>query len=317
MSGITVLIILVLVIFLTWYIAYSFYKKRSERFIEAFLDSNNSINILATTQSITMINKTGLDFFGYNSLNSFLASHSDISDLFLPDDKCIDKYTHGKNWIEIIEKTNNKRVKVKILSKIDMLNHYFHIKISKMQDSKEYILAFSDITEIELEKAAIKKSAELDPLTNIYNRVKLNEMFLSIFFNARKYNKVLTLILFDIDHFKHINDEYGHNIGDRVLQELTGLIRGLLREDEDIFARWGGEEFIVLLQDVPLSETIALASRLRKEIENYSFEVVEKITCSFGVTQFTQGDTQSLFFERVDEALYEAKENGRNQVVTK
>jgi len=316
MFNITTLAMLLLAVFFGWYISYIFYKKRSKKFIQAFLDSHNSITILSNSKSITMVNKAGLEFFGYGSLNSFLASHIDISDLFIADDKCIDKYTYGKNWIEIVEKSKKKRVKVKILSKIDMLNHYFHIKVSKMQDSKEYILSFSDITEIELEKSEIKKSAELDPLTKIYNRVKLNEMFTSIFFNTKKYNQTLTLILFDIDHFKHINDEYGHNVGDRVLQELTGLIRGLLREG-DIFARWGGEEFVLLLQGTPLTQTTALASRLRKAIENYSFDVVENVTCSFGVTQFSQGDTQSLFFERVDEALYEAKENGRNQVVTK
>jgi len=299
-----------------WIILYFYYQQGNRKFIKSFLDSHNNITVLSTNKSIKMVNKSGLDLFGHQSLESFLTSHSDISDLFLQDDNCIDKYTYGKNWIEMVEKSKNKRVKVKILSKIDMLNHYFYIKVSKITNSKKYILTFSDITEIELEKFEIQRSAELDPLTKIYNRVKLNEMFTSIFFNTKKYNQTLTLILFDIDHFKGINDEHGHNVGDRVLQELTGLIRGLLKED-DIFARWGGEEFVLLLQDKSLQVTTKLASHLRLEIEKYTFDVVDRVTCSFGVTQFTQGDTQSLFFERVDEALYEAKENGRNQVVTK
>jgi len=312
---ITVLIIIVSFL-IGWVIAYFYYQKYNSKTIKSFLDSNNNIIVLATTKSIKMVNKSGLELFGYHSLKSFLTTHSDISDLFLQDDNCIDKYTYGKNWIEIIEKTKSKKVKVKILSKIDMLDHYFYIKVSKILKSQEYILTFSDITEIELEKFEIQKNAELDPLTKIYNRVKLNEMFSNIFFNTKKYNHTLTLILFDIDHFKYINDRYGHNIGDRVLQELTGLIRGLL-DDNDIFARWGGEEFVILLQETSLIKTSKLASRIRLEIEKYTFDVVDRVTCSFGVTEFNQGDTQTLFFERVDEALYEAKENGRNQVVTK
>ena len=185
-----------------------------------------------------------------------------------------------------------------------------------MKDSKEYLLTFNDITKLERDKNNIQKLAELDPLTQIYNRVKLNEMFSSIFFNAKKYNTIVTMILFDIDHFKQINDNYGHNVGDKVLKELSSLVRGLLRDD-DIFARWGGEEFVVVLEGISLQEMTKLASRLREEIDKFPFDVVEHITCSFGVTQFNQSDTESLFFERVDEALYEAKESGRNRVVTK
>ena len=185
-----------------------------------------------------------------------------------------------------------------------------------MKNSKEYLLTFNDITKLEQDKTNIKKLAEFDPLTQIYNRVKLNEMFQGIFFNAKKYNTIVTIILFDIDHFKHINDNYGHNVGDKVLRELSSLVRGLLRE-EDIFARWGGEEFVIVLEETSLKETEKLASRLRAEIEKFHFDVVEDITCSFGVTQFTQRDTESIFFERVDKALYEAKERGRNRVIVK
>jgi len=316
----TYTIALLFVTFLGTYI-YSKYicKQELKGFINSFLDSQQSITVVYNTKGLNLINKAGLEFFGYDSLPSLLASHSDIVDFFIEEEKCVSKYTYGKNWVESIyndKKNRNNTVKVKIFSKKDELDYYFYLKISKMKDRKEYLLTFNDITKLERDKNNIKKLAELDPLTQIYNRVKLNEMFRGIFFNAKKYNSVVTMILFDIDHFKQINDNYGHNVGDKVLKELSSLIRGLLRKD-DIFARWGGEEFVVVLQNISLTETTKLASRLREEIDKFHFDVVEHVTCSFGVTQFTQRDTESLFFERVDEALYEAKERGRNRVVVK
>ncbi len=314
-----VLIIVLVSIFGTWIVSYLMLKKSLQKYLQLFLDSHHDMVFLYDDKGLKLINKVGLTFFGYKTLQNFLSEHNDVSDFFIEERGCIDKYTYGKNWIETIVgdvKNKNNRVKVKIFSKKDNFEYYFYIKISKLINSNEYLLFFNDITKLEYEKTLIKKSAELDPLTKIYNRVKLNEMFVSIFFNANKYNHIITMILFDIDHFKRINDNFGHNVGDKVLQELAGLIRGLLREG-DIFARWGGEEFVIVLQNISLEQTTKLASRLRAEIEKYSFDVVENVTCSFGVTEFSHDDKQAEFFERVDEALYEAKENGRNRVVTK
>ena len=313
-------IALLFVTFLGTYL-YSKYRcnQKSKEFINSFLDSQQSITAIYDKKGLKFINKAGLKFFGYDSLASLLASHADIVDFFIEEEGCMSKYTYGKNWVESVytnEKIKNNTIKVKVFSKKDKMDYYFYLKISKRKDSKEYLLSFNDITKLEQDKSKIKKLAERDPLTQIYNRVKLNEMCRSIFFNAKKYNSPVTMILFDIDHFKKINDEYGHSIGDKVLRELSSLVRGLLRE-EDIFARWGGEEFVIVLEMTSLSETKTLASRLRDEIDKYNFDVVGHVTCSFGVTQFSPRDTESLFFERVDEALYEAKERGRNRVIVK
>ena len=319
MAILDVLIIVLVSVLGTWVVSYFILKNSLKKYLQLFLDSHHDIVFLYDDKGLKLINKVGLNFFGYKKLEDFLSVHSDVSDFFIEERGCIDKYTYGKHWIEtIVQDVKNKdnRVKVKIFSEKENFEYYFYIKISKLINTNEYLLFFNDITKLEYEKSGIKKSAELDPLTKIYNRVKLNEMFVNIFFNANKYNHVITMILFDIDHFKRINDDFGHNVGDKVLQELAGLIRGLLR-DGDIFARWGGEEFVIVLQNISLEQTTKLASRLRSEIEKYSFAVVENVTCSFGVTEFSHNDRQEEFFERVDEALYEAKESGRNRVVTK
>jgi diguanylate cyclase (GGDEF)-like protein len=285
--------------------------------------------ILVNSQNITMINEKGLKVFGYESLKSFQLSYVNISDFFLEnnmeneeDDErkgralYIDRYTYGKKWIETVSKRKQTLVKVKVFSKEDMFEHYYQIRVSSLSNGNNYSLFFTDITQLESKRLKTKDVAEYDPLTKIYNRVKINEVLKNLAYNVKKHNHDLTLILFDIDHFKRVNDDYGHNAGDSVLVELSSLVKGLLRNG-DIFARWGGEEFIVLLQNTSLQESAKLASRLRYEIEKFHFNIVGKLTCSFGVTKFRAGDTEPIFFERVDEALYEAKDRGRNQVVSK
>ena len=305
-----------------------YYKNRLKNVIQQFLNSHDNIIILVNSQTISMINNAGLRVFGYQSLKSFRLSHADISDFFIDNDRdnkgydrdkeieYIDKYTHGKKWVEIMSKKKKTQVRVKIFSKEDNLDHYYQIRISKLNSGNNYSLFFTDITELEVNRISIKHDAELDPLTKIFNRVKVNEVFEKFAYNVKKHNHDLTLILFDIDHFKRVNDDYGHNAGDSVLKELSSLVKSLVR-DGDIFARWGGEEFVVLLQNTSVQESTNLASRLRHEIENFHFDIVKNITCSFGVTKFRAGDTEMKFFERVDEALYEAKDKGRNQVITK
>jgi len=319
MTDTYILIIVMGVIVLTLIFLYFIFRSRSQKIEEQFLDSQENINIVYKSKSIKFVNKAGLLFFGHTSLESFLLEYSDISDVFLEEDGYIYKHTYGQNWVQSIYKDihiKDNRVKIKTLSQIDGLYYSFYIQISKMFNVNEYLLSFYDITTLEREKETYKKNSELDPLTKAYNRVKLNEMFDSLFFNAKKYEKPLSMILLDIDDFKIINDTYGHNVGDKVLQEISGLIRDIL-DSQGIFARWGGEEFIFILEDTPLVEATKLASRIRATIDRYSFEIVKHVTCSFGVTQFTQDDQAIDFFERVDKALYEAKANGKNQVVRK
>jgi diguanylate cyclase (GGDEF)-like protein len=120
--------------------------------------------------------------------------------------------------------------------------------------------------------------------------------------------------MFDIDHFKEINDGYGHAVGDEVLVELSGLVRRNIRS-ADLFARWGGEEFMVLLPHTDLGGAASMAEKLRESVETHSFPGVARVTCSFGVAGFTEIDDATVILKRVDDALYEAKETGRNRVV--
>ena len=120
--------------------------------------------------------------------------------------------------------------------------------------------------------------------------------------------------MLDIDHFKNVNDTYGHDVGDSVLVEMSVLIKGHIR-NLDSLSRWGGEEFIILCPQTGLKEAKELGEKLRLLIEQYEFKTAKSITSSFGVTTFKADDDQSQALKRLDNALYLAKEKGRNCVI--
>lgn len=154
--------------------------------------------------------------------------------------------------------------------------------------------------------------AVTDPLTQIYNRLKFNNALDIEIQRATRHKRIFSLMMFDIDHFKDVNDSFGHEVGDETLKTLTNIVSRHVRVT-DTFARWGGEEFVILVVETPAEGGRMFAEKLRKEIEETSFGIAGKITCSFGVTQFKVTDDITSIIKRVDEALYEAKKTGRNR----
>ena len=159
----------------------------------------------------------------------------------------------------------------------------------------------------------VKKIAAYDALTKIYNRYGLKHAVLDSIGDYREYEKDISVIFFDIDHFKKVNDTHGHDAGDDVLENLAALLSSHIRGD-DIFARWGGEEFIIVVPQTPLNAATKLAEKLRLIVEEYDFVTPQHITCSFGVAQLLEGEDEIKLLKRVDELLYEAKDSGRNCV---
>ena len=182
------------------------------------------------------------------------------------------------------------------------------------EDEIKYFVSTSqDITQrIELE-SQLKRLATVDSLTDVYNRYKMNEEIQSEFTRAHRYGGDFALLMFDIDYFKKVNDTYGHDVGDYVLQSLSKIIQENIRET-DKFGRWGGEEFMLLAPHCGKEVACALAGKLRATIEAYVFEKVGTITVSIGVSVFEKSDSKEIILKRVDMALYEAKADGRNRV---
>ncbi len=162
----------------------------------------------------------------------------------------------------------------------------------------------------------VKMLSITDELTKIFNRKKLNQTITEEMNRAKRYNEKFSIIMFDIDHFKKINDNFGHEIGDEVLKNIAKIVGSQLRIT-DIFGRWGGEEFIIISPKTQKEEATYLAERIRISIKEFAFPIVRNVTCSLGVTEWTEKDDEKSLLKRVDDALYEAKESGRNRVVVK
>lgn len=167
--------------------------------------------------------------------------------------------------------------------------------------------------ELQVSLVELDRLAGTDKLTGAWNRRRLEEAVNSEMDRLKRYDHPLCLLVLDIDLFKHVNDHYGHGVGDQLLLELAAQIRPALRA-ADSLTRWGGEEFVVLCPDTTLSTATVLAERLRKKIAGMNFPVAQKITISIGVAECMPGETWEQWFHRADAALFRAKALNRNQV---
>lgn len=161
----------------------------------------------------------------------------------------------------------------------------------------------------------LKKMVNTDELTGAYTRAKFNKDIRKFIIRSRSSGSPFSIVIFDIDDFKHINDTYGHLAGDKILIKIVEIAAANKRTG-DILTRWGGEEFALLLPETRCSFAVKFAERLRKAIADSDFGLGEKVTCSFGVTEFRIGDTQSTLFKRADNLLYTAKSVGKDTVIT-
>lgn len=156
--------------------------------------------------------------------------------------------------------------------------------------------------------------ATTDSLTGIMNRYRIEHLVQVSLANAKRYGHAFSLILFDIDHFKRVNDTYGHEEGDRILKTLVNSVESCLREGDQL-GRWGGEEFLVLVPGTGLGGVVELAERMRARVEATDFDLHDPVTVSLGVTEWFPGDSFKTLLVRADGAMYQAKEDGRNRVV--
>ncbi len=185
-----------------------------------------------------------------------------------------------------------------------------------MEVIKERGQELSKINEKLIQKTAnLEKKASTDFLTQLNNRRKFDSIIEYEIKQIKRYNdRDLSVILMDIDGFKYINDTFGHDVGDKILQEIAKIIKLSLRES-DIGCRWGGEEFAAALSETNIEDALMVAEKLRITIENHLFINDLRLTCSFGLAQYHTNDNYPALFKRADEALYKAKNTGKNKVV--
>jgi diguanylate cyclase (GGDEF)-like protein len=167
--------------------------------------------------------------------------------------------------------------------------------------------------ELRREQERLKVVSTTDPLTKLKNRHRMDEVFENEALKTEKEGEPLSVILLDIDHFKNVNDVYGHNVGDTFLQEIAGVLQETFRENDTI-GRWGGEEFLVFLPNTKLHGARQLAERLRETVEQTVFSHIGRQSISLGVATYARGESMKSLIHRADSALYLAKKEGRNRV---
>lgn len=170
-----------------------------------------------------------------------------------------------------------------------------------------------DISERKRLEEGLRQLAATDPLTGAFNRRYFLQSMHQEISRAQRYARPLTLIMFDIDYFKRINDTFGHEQGDEVLKSTTTRVRQRLRRN-DVFARWGGEEFMILAIETALPQAVALAETLWAALRDASFAGIGSVTASFGVTEYQPDETLDQWLKRVDDLTYQAKSRGRDRV---
>lgn len=195
----------------------------------------------------------------------------------------------------------------------DGQTYWIDATITPLKDDNDKVIGFYSISHDITAKKIAEELALTDSLTGLDNRRKLDSDFDELSKLFGRYQNSFSVVIADIDKFKAVNDAFGHEIGDTVLQKFARILKSHTRATDKV-GRWGGEEFMIICPNTDTEDAIALAQKLRMEISDNKFAVVGKVTASFGVSTFVSGDTPASCAKRADDALYIAKDRGRNRV---
>ena len=286
---------------------------QNKEYVRELINLQHDLIIVSDGENIGDANSAFLEFFGYKTLKSFAREHPCVCDMFIKEDGYLQEKQSESNWIEYVQQHPEENHKVKMLN-LAKEERIFTVEIEMIKNSYRFFILFRDITEELYLKEELEERANFDALTQIFNRSRFEFFLNKEIEKASRYGRSFSLIMFDIDHFKDINDTYGHDVGDVILKEITELVSSHTR-DVDIFARWGGEEFMIISQ-TNIYRSEMFAEKLRQVIDQNLFTTVGTVTCSFGVTQYKKNDTLESIVKRCDNMLYSAKESGRNCVAS-
>ena len=271
------------------------------------VENKKAIGIF-TTKDILKLLKTDCDL--YLPISEYMVSPVET----LPEDTSIKQalvFMKNKNYKQIITVDKNGNITGDITQKKLITMTY----TKWVELVKKYQIELTKInTTLEQKSKNLEKIAGTDYLTGLYNRMKFMELYVSQYKLSREKGDKLSLLMVDIDHFKKINDTYGHNIGDKVLKQVSNILLQTLRHT-DILSRWGGEEFLALLPTVDSKQAVKIAEQIRSNIKNFKLKNFPNVTVSIGVAEIKENEEFERLLNRVDKALYNAKNNGRDRVV--
>lgn len=181
-----------------------------------------------------------------------------------------------------------------------------------MRDETLHLMSLNN--SLQSKTMQLEHLATVDKLTSLYNRIKFEQKLKDEMSRVQRYDsEPFSIVLFDVDNFKQINDNYGHITGDIVLQRIAGVIKNTIRTT-DLGCRWGGEEFIIIYPLTNIAQAAEASEKIRKLIQELTFDSIKNVSCSFGVAQFEVEDTMQSILARADQAMYKAKRSGKNRV---
>ena len=288
-------------------------NRRKSQILQGILDNQSNMIILTDFDKIEFASKSFFELMEVKDTVEFSEKYHDILTIFAPQEEHISATTKEEFLLKYNNTPKDKRV-VSITKGTNQKTLYASIDSIDMDEDRLYVISLIDITILQQEKIKAQYNASHDFLTGIYNREKFSEVFDIEFLRSQRYQRPLSIAMLDIDHFKEVNDTYGHLIGDEILKELASYCLLNIRKTDTI-ARWGGEEFILIMSETDIEKSKEVCETLRKGVSSINFANLYHITISIGVTQMREDDTKNGFLKRVDEALYKAKNEGRDKVV--
>ena len=315
------LIIFILISIISYFVYKQIISKQKlqmeHRLLNDVLNSTDDIMFVTNFKTISFSNRK---FRNFMSVQDEVEFNSSVRDNLLTIFSSVEGYLH-KDMLRANETFDNLILRNKKVDRVvcildkTITPKAFKIDVSKTYYSSdtEYLVTLTDITKLKEKECDIQHKAYYDGLTKVYNRNKFDEILKMELKRVGRYKNNLSIAILDIDHFKNFNDTYGHLIGDEVLIMLAKHINNIIR-DTDTFARWGGEEFVILFPYTNANEAKIICEKLKDRVSKLKHEEAGNITVSFGVTQYKQNDTLETIFKRCDDALYDSKANGRNQV---
>jgi diguanylate cyclase (GGDEF)-like protein/PAS domain S-box-containing protein/hemerythrin-like metal-binding protein len=290
-------------------LAAAFFESQ-ERFRIAFEFASVGIGLIDLDGNIFEVNKPLCEMFGYSKEE---LETKNLLDIWVPEERTValaefKKASTGAKARTIFERRYlNKQGEI-LITEVSR-------GLARSQDGKPlyFIGSFRDITESKRLQTMLEEQASTDPLTGTMNRTRIEERATFELMRSDRYGDRFSLMMIDLDHFKNVNDTFGHLAGDRVLRGFCEIARNCLRAT-DVLGRWGGEEFVVLLPETGLKGAQLLADRLRVTLAGLRFDGDIGVTASMGVAGYKEGDELATLMARADAALYRAKQAGRNRV---
>ncbi|WP_304543469.1 diguanylate cyclase [Sulfurimonas microaerophilic] len=277
--------------------------------IEYMMEIQPNMVIVTDGHKLIKANKPFFECSGYDSEESFNIHYHDIS-------SCFDEHGDSQESLsQFIEKTRESKHASTIMNlKFEQQEESITVKADAvcMGNDNDVLITFTDISELQEENDMLWHDVLHDSLTGLYNRRRCNEELQHQCAQAKRYGHTFSVLFFDIDNFKDVNDTYGHPKGDDVLRTIAKNISSL--RQSDLVCRFGGEEFLIILPQTHLKDAVSVAQEIRKSIEGDTSHGLERVTCSFGVVEYQKGDTPITLLEKVDKALYQAKSRGKNCV---